>query len=80
MKYDNIGAANKEINRLLDGWMHANDKILDLQLTIVGLKDEIRRLQPREFCGYCGAGVGAFRRDGEGTCEECDPQPIEKEV
>jgi hypothetical protein len=25
-----------------------------------------------EFCRYCGAGVGEFRREGEGTCPRCD--------
>jgi hypothetical protein len=25
-----------------------------------------------EFCRHCGAGIGAFRRDGEGTCPKCD--------
>ena len=25
-----------------------------------------------EFCHQCGAGIGKFRRDGEGTCPECD--------
>jgi len=27
----------------------------------------------REFCVYCGAGIGEHRRDGEGTCIKCDP-------
>jgi len=27
-----------------------------------------------EFCLRCGAGVGKFRREGEGTCPECDPE------
>lgn len=31
-----------------------------------------------EFCTACGAGVGAFRRDGEGTCPKCDPQTLLK--
>lgn len=30
---------------------------------------------PSEFCRYCGAGIGALRRIGEGTCPKCDPQP-----
>lgn len=25
-----------------------------------------------EFCSYCGAGIGKHRRDGEGTCPECE--------
>jgi len=25
----------------------------------------------QEFCLYCGAGVGRFRRAGEGTCSKC---------
>jgi hypothetical protein len=29
---------------------------------------------PREFCPHCGAGVGHFRRNGEGTCHICDPK------
>lgn len=24
-----------------------------------------------EFCLHCGAGMGFFRRDGEGTCPKC---------
>lgn len=27
----------------------------------------------KEFCEHCGAGIGKFRRDGEGTCPRCDP-------
>lgn len=27
----------------------------------------------REFCEYCGAGIGEHRREGEGTCSRCDP-------
>lgn len=26
-----------------------------------------------EFCIECGAGLGLFRREGEGTCPHCDP-------
>lgn len=24
-----------------------------------------------QFCKFCGAGIGKFRREGEGTCPEC---------
>lgn len=24
-----------------------------------------------QFCRYCGAGIGKFRRKGEGTCHKC---------
>ncbi len=27
-----------------------------------------------EFCRHCGAGIGAYRREGEGTCSICDPE------
>ncbi len=27
---------------------------------------------PEEFCEFCGAGIGNFRRQGEGTCPKCD--------
>jgi len=27
-----------------------------------------------EFCKYCGAGVGKFKREGEGTCYKCKDQ------
>lgn len=30
----------------------------------------------REFCVHCGAGVGEHRREGEGTCPECDPEGL----
>lgn len=30
-----------------------------------------------QFCPYCGAGIGPFRRIGEGTCEKCDNQVVE---
>lgn len=30
----------------------------------------------REFCRYCGAGIGVYRREGEGTCMVCDPTPL----
>jgi len=33
---------------------------------------------PKEFCSYCGAGMGKHRRIGEGTCPKCDPQPNNK--
>lgn len=34
-----------------------------------------RRLElSRQFCVWCGAGVGQYRRDGEGTCPACDPE------
>jgi hypothetical protein len=32
----------------------------------------------REFCSHCGAGLGVHRRDGEGTCPECDPEGCEE--
>ena len=25
----------------------------------------------REFCHYCGAGIGKFAREGEGRCPRC---------
>lgn len=25
-----------------------------------------------DFCRQCGAGIGKFRREGEGTCPECE--------
>jgi len=25
-----------------------------------------------EFCRHCGAGLGKFRREGEGTCARCE--------
>jgi len=31
-----------------------------------------------EFCLSCGAGIGKFRRDGEGTCPKCDPIGVTK--
>lgn len=39
--------------------------------------DEIN-FAPPEFCLFCGAGVGKFRRDGEGTCIKCDPKGVEE--
>lgn len=30
----------------------------------------------REFCVYCGAGIGEHRREGEGTCMKCDPEGV----
>src|SRR5215469_17846121 len=36
---------------------------------------ELRPSKP-QFCRYCGAGVGEFRRIGEGTCEKCDPEGV----
>lgn len=36
--------------------------------------------QRTEFCTQCGAGLGQFRRDGEGTCPECDPPRPKPEV
>ena len=26
-----------------------------------------------QFCIYCGAGIGPYKREGEGTCPKCDP-------
>ena len=28
----------------------------------------------KEFCEYCGAGIGEHIREGEGTCPKCDPE------
>jgi len=28
----------------------------------------------RQFCRFCGAGLGKYRRDGEGTCPNCEEQ------
>jgi hypothetical protein len=28
----------------------------------------------KEFCEYCGAGIGEHRREGEGTCIRCNPE------
>ena len=33
--------------------------------------------QQPQFCLHCGAGIGKFRREGEGTCPECDPRILE---
>ena len=30
-------------------------------------------MNEQEFCVYCGAGMGKFKREGEGTCPKCDP-------
>jgi len=39
-----------------------------------GEVDELRsHWAGEEFCRYCGAGKGAFRREDEGTCVKCDP-------
>jgi hypothetical protein len=32
----------------------------------------------QQFCLSCGAGIGQYRRAGEGTCPKCDPIPEEK--
>ena len=34
----------------------------------------------KEFCEYCGAGIGKFRRKGEGTCEKCDPEGVKQHM
>lgn len=31
-----------------------------------------------EFCVHCGAGIGKHRREGEGTCPECDDMSREE--
>lgn len=36
------------------------------------LEDSIFYEPLPQFCLQCGAGRGKFRRDGEGTCPECD--------
>lgn len=28
----------------------------------------------QQFCRYCGAGIGQYRRKDEGTCEKCNPE------
>lgn len=30
-----------------------------------------------EFCPYCGAGIGNYRRKGEGTCDKCDNKVVD---
>jgi hypothetical protein len=51
----------------------------------IDIESEIREAEmadlatPRaEFCYHCGAGVGRFRRTGEGTCPKCDPAGVKK--
>jgi len=29
-----------------------------------------------QFCKACGAGIGVYRRHGEGTCPKCDPEGV----
>jgi len=31
-----------------------------------------------QFCPHCGAGIGKYRREGEGTCPKCDPQGVKQ--
>ena len=31
-------------------------------------------MMSKEFCRYCGASIP--KRDGEGTCERCDPEGV----
>ena len=41
---------------------------------MVGITRDLNALltpQKHEFCVYCGAGIGKFRREGEGTCPKC---------
>jgi hypothetical protein len=33
-------------------------------------------MSSKEFCEFCGAGIGEFRREGEGTCRKCNPTPF----
>jgi hypothetical protein len=35
--------------------------------------NKMLRAPHREFCQFCGAGIGEHRRAGEGTCPKCDP-------
>jgi hypothetical protein len=43
-------------------------------LMVVNHEQEWNKLEAAQkaFCLYCGAGIGKFRRDGEGICPECD--------
>lgn len=29
-------------------------------------------LKEQQFCKYCGAGIGKYKRKGEGTCPKCE--------
>ena len=33
-----------------------------------------------EFCTHCGAGIGEFKREGEGACGTCDPEGVAANV
>jgi len=50
--------------------MVPNKKFRDNFDGIFGKKEEVKR----EFCKYCGAGLGEHFREGEGTCRICDPK------
>jgi hypothetical protein len=36
-----------------------------------GFKKAGTQTPEREFCYYCGAGIGRFAREGEGRCPRC---------
>lgn len=63
-----------------EGWLlceHEEDgysanPINNTQKTIAFIDGENEGHVYAEFCHACGAGIGKFRRDGEGTCPECD--------
>ncbi len=42
-------------------------------------REEVEELF-NQFCLNCGAGKGAFRREGEGTCRKCDPEGCKRNV
>ena len=29
-----------------------------------------------QFCHWCGAGIGKYKREGEGTCPRCEPPKV----
>ena len=66
-------------HELPDGTLAERDALYELFLSYVadGIATELEKSTPqvveRQFCDHCRAGVGEFRREGEGTCQECDP-------
>lgn len=52
------------------GWTPKTPLIQGLRETIHWYRAQIQT----EFCRYCGSGRGKFRKEGEGTCQKCDPE------
>lgn len=70
-----VREANRAIASLTN--YQSEEYACSIAAVIQRLRDRIVELErPQQFCRACGAGMGKWRRAGEGTCQQCDPEGV----